>query len=39
VSARLEEEGERTLALAAEATGEGGERLAAARGTFVRPPP
>lgn len=36
VTARLEEEGERTLALAAEATGEGGGRLATARGTFVR---
>src|ERR687896_1477440 len=36
VSARLEEKGERTLTLAAEATGEAGERLAAARGTFVR---
>jgi uncharacterized protein (TIGR00369 family) len=36
VSARLEEEGERTLALAAEAAGEDGRRLAAARGTFVR---
>jgi acyl-coenzyme A thioesterase PaaI-like protein len=39
VSARLEEEGERTVALAAEATGEDGERLAAARGTFVRRSP
>jgi acyl-coenzyme A thioesterase PaaI-like protein len=36
VSARLEEEGERTLALAAEAAGEDGRRLAVARGTFVR---
>ena len=36
VSARLEEEGERTLELSAEATGEDGRRLAAARGTFVR---
>ena len=36
VSARLEEEGERTLRLAAEAAGEDGRRLAAARGTFVR---
>jgi uncharacterized protein (TIGR00369 family) len=39
VSARLEEEGDRTLQLAAEATGEDGERLAAARGTFVRRAP
>jgi acyl-coenzyme A thioesterase PaaI-like protein len=36
VSARLEEEGERTLALAAEAAAEDGRRLATARGTFVR---
>jgi acyl-coenzyme A thioesterase PaaI-like protein len=36
VSARLEEEGARTLKLAAEASGEDGERLAAARGIFVR---
>jgi uncharacterized protein (TIGR00369 family) len=36
LTARLAEEGERTLVLAAEATGEGGGRLAAARGTFVR---
>jgi acyl-coenzyme A thioesterase PaaI-like protein len=36
LSARLEEEGERTLSLAAEAAGEDGARLAAARGTFVR---
>jgi uncharacterized protein (TIGR00369 family) len=36
VDARLDEEGERTLALVAEATGEDGRRLAAARGTFVR---
>jgi acyl-coenzyme A thioesterase PaaI-like protein len=36
LSARLEEEGERTLSLAAEAAGEDGGRLAAARGTFVR---
>jgi len=36
VSARLEGEGERTLRLAAEAAGEDGRRLAAARGTFVR---
>jgi uncharacterized protein (TIGR00369 family) len=39
VSARLEGEGERTLALAAEATGEDGRRLAVARGTFVRRSP
>jgi uncharacterized protein (TIGR00369 family) len=39
VSARLEEEGERTVALAAQATGEDGERLAAAKGTFVRRSP
>ncbi len=39
VTGRLEEEGERTLALAAEATGEDGARLAAARGTFVRRSP
>jgi acyl-coenzyme A thioesterase PaaI-like protein len=36
VSARLESEGERTLELSAEAAGEDGGRLAAARGTFVR---
>jgi acyl-coenzyme A thioesterase PaaI-like protein len=36
VRARLEEEGERTLVLAAEAVGEDGARLAAARGMFVR---
>jgi uncharacterized protein (TIGR00369 family) len=36
VSARLEEAGDRTLRLAAEAAGEDGKRLAAARGTFVR---
>jgi acyl-coenzyme A thioesterase PaaI-like protein len=36
VSARLEEERERTLELRAEAAGEDGRRLAAARGTFVR---
>ncbi len=36
VRARVEEEGERTLALAAEAAAEDGRRLAAARGTFVR---
>jgi acyl-coenzyme A thioesterase PaaI-like protein len=36
VTARLEEEGERTLALAAEAAAEDGRRLAVARGTFVR---
>ena len=36
VSARLEEEGERTLGLTAQAAGEDGRRLAAARGTFVR---
>jgi uncharacterized protein (TIGR00369 family) len=39
VSARLEDEGERTVALAAEATGENGRRLAVAKGTFVRQPP
>jgi acyl-coenzyme A thioesterase PaaI-like protein len=39
VSARLEEDGERTVALAAEATGEDGRRLAAAKGTFVRRSP
>jgi acyl-coenzyme A thioesterase PaaI-like protein len=39
VSARLEEEGERTLALVAEAAGEDGRRLAAAKGTFVRRSP
>ena len=36
VRARLESEGERTFALSAEATGEEGQRLAVARGTFVR---
>jgi acyl-coenzyme A thioesterase PaaI-like protein len=36
LSARLEDEGEQTLALAAEAAGEDGARLASARGTFVR---
>jgi acyl-coenzyme A thioesterase PaaI-like protein len=36
VSARLEGTEERRLQLAAEATGADGERLAAARGTFVR---
>jgi acyl-coenzyme A thioesterase PaaI-like protein len=36
LSARLEEEGVRTLSLAAEAAGEDGARLAVARGTFVR---
>jgi acyl-coenzyme A thioesterase PaaI-like protein len=36
VSARLEDEGERTLRLAAEAAAEDGGRLAAATGTFVR---
>jgi uncharacterized protein (TIGR00369 family) len=36
VSARLEDEGERTLRLVAEAAAEDGRRLAAARGTFVR---
>jgi acyl-coenzyme A thioesterase PaaI-like protein len=36
VSARLEGVEERKLRLAAEAAGEDGERLAAARGTFVR---
>ena len=36
VSARLVEEGERTLELSAEAAGEDEQRLAAARGTFVR---
>ena len=36
VSARLEEKGERTVALSAEATGEDGRRLAVAKGTFVR---
>jgi acyl-coenzyme A thioesterase PaaI-like protein len=36
VSARLEEEGERTLRLSAEATGEDGKALASAKGTFVR---
>jgi acyl-coenzyme A thioesterase PaaI-like protein len=39
VSARLEEEGERTLRLAAEAAGEDGRRLAAASGMFVRRSP
>jgi acyl-coenzyme A thioesterase PaaI-like protein len=36
VTARLEEEGERTLALTAEAAADDGRRLAVARGTFVR---
>jgi acyl-coenzyme A thioesterase PaaI-like protein len=36
VSARMEAGGERTLQLAAEAAGEDGRRLAAAKGTFVR---
>jgi acyl-coenzyme A thioesterase PaaI-like protein len=36
VSARREEERERTVELAAEAAGEDGKRLAAGRGTFVR---
>jgi acyl-coenzyme A thioesterase PaaI-like protein len=36
VSARLESEGERTLELGAEAAGEDGRPLAAAKGTFVR---
>jgi acyl-coenzyme A thioesterase PaaI-like protein len=36
VSARLESEASRTLRLDAEATGEDGRRLAAAKGTFVR---
>jgi acyl-coenzyme A thioesterase PaaI-like protein len=36
LSAGLQEEGERTLELSAEAAGEDGRRLAAARGTFVR---
>jgi acyl-coenzyme A thioesterase PaaI-like protein len=36
VSARLESERERALELSAEAAGEGGRRLAAAKGTFVR---
>ena len=36
VSARLESERERALELSAEAAGEDGRRLAAARGTFVR---
>jgi uncharacterized protein (TIGR00369 family) len=36
VTARVEEEGERTLTLAAEASGEDGGPLAAGRGTFVR---
>jgi acyl-coenzyme A thioesterase PaaI-like protein len=36
VSARVEEEGDRTLTLVAEAAGEDGRRMAAARGTFVR---
>ena len=36
VSARLESERERTLELSAEAAGEDGRRLAAAKGTFVR---
>jgi acyl-coenzyme A thioesterase PaaI-like protein len=36
VSARLSVEGERALELSADAAGEDGRRLAAARGTFVR---
>jgi acyl-coenzyme A thioesterase PaaI-like protein len=36
VSARLEEEGERSLRLVAEAAGDDDRRLAAARGTFVK---
>jgi uncharacterized protein (TIGR00369 family) len=36
VSASVEQEGERTLELNATADGDGGRRLAAARGTFVR---
>jgi acyl-coenzyme A thioesterase PaaI-like protein len=36
VRARMESERERTLELSAEAAGEDGRRLAAARGTFVR---
>jgi acyl-coenzyme A thioesterase PaaI-like protein len=36
VRARLEEEGERTLTLAAEASAEDGRPIASARGTFVR---
>jgi acyl-coenzyme A thioesterase PaaI-like protein len=36
LTARVEGEGERSLELSAEATGEDGRRLAAARGTFVR---
>ena len=36
VSGWVESEGERTLELSAEAAGEDGRRLAAARGTFVR---
>jgi acyl-coenzyme A thioesterase PaaI-like protein len=36
VSARVEEEGERTLKLVAEAAGEDGGRIAAGRGTFKR---
>ena len=36
VSGWVESEGERTLELGAEAAGEDGRRLAAARGTFVR---
>jgi acyl-coenzyme A thioesterase PaaI-like protein len=36
VSARMESEGQRTLELSADAAGEDGSRLAAARGTFVR---
>jgi uncharacterized protein (TIGR00369 family) len=39
VGARVEEEGERTVVLAAEADGEDGRRLATARGTFVRVEP
>jgi acyl-coenzyme A thioesterase PaaI-like protein len=36
MSARLEEEGERSLRLVAEAAGDDGRRLAAAKGTFVK---
>jgi acyl-coenzyme A thioesterase PaaI-like protein len=36
VTARVEEEGERSLRLAAEAAGDDGRRLAGAKGTFVR---
>jgi acyl-coenzyme A thioesterase PaaI-like protein len=39
VSARVEDEAERTLTLAAEAAGDHGKRLAAAKGTFVRVAP